>query len=40
MGSGESLFEGIDAHALGYACSKHVAGERALHVFLTRRGEP
>ena len=38
MGSGENLFEGIDAHALGYECEKHVAGERAMHVFLRKRG--
>jgi len=38
MGSGENLFEGIDAHALGYECEKRVAGERAMHVFLRKRG--
>ena len=37
LGAGENLFHGIDAHALGYECTKHVAGERALHVFLRRR---
>ena len=37
LGAGEPLFQGIDAHALGYQCTKHVAGERALHVFLHKR---
>lgn len=36
LGSGESLFQGIDWRALGYECSKSVAGERATHVFLQR----
>jgi dihydrofolate reductase len=38
LGSGEHLLRDIDARALGYECSKYVAGERALHVFLSRRG--
>jgi dihydrofolate reductase len=37
MGSGEPLWQGIDLHALGYECARHVAGERALHVFLRKR---
>ena len=37
LGKGESLFQGIDLRALGYECSRHVAGERALHVFITKR---
>ena len=37
MGSGEALWQGIDLHALGYECAKHIAGERALHVFLRKR---
>lgn len=37
MGSGEHLFHGIDLQALGYACTEHVAGERATHVFVRRR---
>jgi dihydrofolate reductase len=36
LGSGENLLEGIDMPALGYQCAKHVAGERALHVFLRK----
>jgi dihydrofolate reductase len=36
LGSGERLFNGIDAHSLGYDCEKVVAGERATHVFLSR----
>jgi dihydrofolate reductase len=37
LGSGESLWAGIDAHALGYECANSVAGERATHVFLRKR---
>ena len=37
MGSGEHLWNGIDMHALGYECAKHVAGERAMHVYLRKR---
>lgn len=38
LGSGEHLFEGLDMSALGYECAKHLAGERATHVFLRKRG--
>ena len=37
MGQGENLFAGLDMHALGYQCTRHVAGERATHVFLSKR---
>lgn len=37
LGCGESLLNGIDMRALGYDCARHVAGERATHVFLRRR---
>lgn len=37
LGSGEHLWDGIDIHALGYECARHVAGERATHVFLRKR---
>jgi dihydrofolate reductase len=37
LGRGEHLFQGIDLRALGYECTKSVAGERATHVFLTKR---
>ena len=37
LGAGENLLRDIDAPALGYECSKYVAGERALHVFLSKR---
>ena len=30
------LLRDLDLRALGYACDRHVAGERATHVFLTR----
>jgi dihydrofolate reductase len=36
LGAGENLMQGIDLRALGYACSDHVAGERALHVTIRR----
>jgi dihydrofolate reductase len=38
LGSGEALFAGLDLPALGYECTGHVAGERAMHVFLRKRG--
>lgn len=37
LGAGEHLWEGLDMRALGYACTNHVAGERAMHVFLGRQ---
>lgn len=37
LGSGEQLLHDIDLPALGYACTRYVAGERASHVFLSRR---
>lgn len=36
LGSGEHLMHGLDMRALGYDCTKHVAGERATHVFLRK----
>jgi dihydrofolate reductase len=39
MGSGEQFWNGIDMHALGYECTKHVAGERAMHVYLRKRSD-
>ncbi len=36
LGSGEHLLHGIDLRSLGYECARHVAGERAMHVFLRR----
>ncbi|RHW18571.1 dihydrofolate reductase [Sphingomonas gilva] len=38
LGRGEALFAGLDLPALGYAVSRHVAGERAIHVILDRKG--
>lgn len=38
LGSGESLFQGLDLHALGYRCVEHVPAEAATHVVL-RKGE-
>jgi dihydrofolate reductase len=37
FGTGEALWAGIDAAALGYECANHVLGERAMHVFLRKR---
>lgn len=36
LGSGEHLFNGLDMKKLGYALTRHVAGENAMHVVLTR----
>jgi dihydrofolate reductase len=36
LGKGESLMQGIDLRALGYACAESIAGERATHVILRR----
>jgi dihydrofolate reductase len=36
LGRGENLFHDMDLPALGYECAKHVAGERAMHVFLRK----
>lgn len=38
LGSGERLFDGVDARALGYECIKFVASEKATHVVLRRQG--
>ncbi|HKQ97223.1 MAG TPA: dihydrofolate reductase family protein, partial [Candidatus Polarisedimenticolia bacterium] len=38
MGTGENLFQGLDLHALGYEGWKQVAGERATHLFVRKRG--
>jgi dihydrofolate reductase len=37
LGSGEPLFQRLDLRALGYECEKHIAGERAMHVFLRKK---
>jgi dihydrofolate reductase len=34
LGQGEALFRDLDLSAQGYACTGHVHGERATHVFL------
>lgn len=36
LGSGESLFHGLDLKALGYECASHVPTAAATHVVLTR----
>lgn len=38
LGTGEHLMKDIDLRALGYECVKSVAGERATHLLLARRG--
>ncbi|MGA8050493.1 MAG: dihydrofolate reductase family protein [Burkholderiales bacterium] len=38
LGAGEHLLGGIDLRALGYECAEYVAGERATHVVLRKRG--
>lgn len=37
LGSGESLFDGLDARKLGYHCTEHVPGPAATHVVLHKR---
>ena len=39
LGRGENLFRDLDLHALGYECTKTVAGERATHFLLAKRKE-
>lgn len=38
LGQGEPLWQGLDLDALGYACDQAIAGERATHVFLRKKG--
>ena len=38
LGAGEALLTGLDLPTLGYECTRYVAGERALHVFLHKQG--
>lgn len=40
LGAGEPLLEGLDLRALGYACTRHAATERATHVVLERAARP
>ncbi len=40
LGSGEPLLSGFDLRSLGYACTRHVASERATHVVLERTPRP
>jgi dihydrofolate reductase len=37
LGGGERLFEGVDLRALGYACVRFVASEKATHFVLQRQ---
>ena len=37
LGAGESIFAGLDLHALGYEVTERVAGERATHLVVRRR---
>lgn len=37
LGSGESLFAGIDVAQLGYRCTEHAATPNATHVVITKR---
>jgi dihydrofolate reductase len=36
LGSGESLFDGIDLPGLGYACTRHLASPTVTHVVLSK----
>ena len=37
LGAGEHLLRDIDLPSLGYQCTNWIAGERATHVFLSKR---
>lgn len=37
LGSGEHLMHGMDLRALGYECTEHRAGERAMHIIIRKR---
>jgi dihydrofolate reductase len=37
LGRGEALLEGIDLRAMGFACTRRVGTEHAVHAVLTRR---
>lgn len=37
LGTGESLFAGVNLPALGYTCTRHVASARATHIVLTKK---
>jgi len=37
MGRGEALWQGLDAHTLGYEVAEQIVGERATHVILRKR---
>lgn len=37
LGSGESLFAGVDLPALGFACTERIATPHATHVVLTKQ---
>ncbi len=39
LGKGEELLHGLDLRALGYECVERIAGERATHVIIRKRGE-
>jgi dihydrofolate reductase len=36
LGAGENLMQDLDLRALGYQCTDHTAGERAMHVMIGR----
>src|ERR1700722_627312 len=40
MGSGESLFPGLDAGSLGFQCTEHASTPNATHIVLTRSRKP
>ena len=39
LGEGEALWQGLDMRALGYECTEHVVGERAVHLFIRKRAQ-
>jgi hypothetical protein len=37
LGRGEPLLRSLDLRALGYECTKSIAGERATHLIIERK---
>ncbi len=37
LGTGERLLTGLDLRSLGYECTRAVAGERATHIYISKK---
>jgi dihydrofolate reductase len=40
LGSGEALLDGMDLPQLGFQCTEHAGTPNAMHVVMTRQGQP